>query len=136
MRSLRVLAAALAFIVAGSALPGWCAAALVVRTSDADGIRVAVQPQTGAPVDGRWDFAVSMDTHIKPLTGDLVQAAVLIDDADRRVAPTAWKGDPPGGHHRKGILQFTWKGAAPKSVQLQIDRIGGGGKRVFRWQLN
>lgn len=30
----------------------------------------------------------------------------MADDGDKQFKPSAWKGDPPGGHHRKGVLQF------------------------------
>ncbi len=109
---------------------------LEARSSDAGGVRVVVQPRTNLPVDGRWEFNVSMNTHIKPLNDDLVRASVLIDDAGHRLNPLAWQGDPPGGHHRKGVLQFPFQEAKPKSIELQIEGVGGAEKRVFQWQLN
>jgi hypothetical protein len=111
------------------------AAALQARGSNAEGVWVVVQPRTDAPASGTWEFEVRMDTHTKPLNDDLVRAAVLVDDSGRRFAPTAWQGDPPGGHHRKGILRFSLNGAKPKSVELQIEGLGGAGKRLFQWQL-
>jgi hypothetical protein len=111
-------------------------ASLDARTNDADGVRVVVQPQTNAPVDGKWLFTVSMDTHVKPLTDDLAHAAVLVDDSGHRATPVAWTGDPPGGHHRKGVLQFLFEGASAKSIELQMEGVGGTVKRVFKWQLN
>ena len=110
--------------------------ALEARSSDAEGVRVVVQPRTNAPVDGKWEFNVSMNTHTKPLNDDLVRVSVLIDDAGHRLIPLAWQGDPPGGHHRKGVLQFRVEDAKPKSVELQIEGVGGAEKRVFQWQLN
>ena len=140
MRSLRflpVLLAVVALLTSGSLLSAESApATLEARSSDAEGVRVVVQPRTNLPVDGRWEFNVSMDTHTKPLNDDLAHASVLIDDAGHRLTPLAWQGDPPGGHHRKGVLQFPFAGGNPKSIELQIEGVGGAEKRVFQWQLN
>jgi len=109
---------------------------LASRTSDAGGVRVVVTPKTadlGATV---WEFEVIMDTHTKPLNEDLVRAAVLVDDNRRQHAPLAWQGDPPGGHHRKGILRFPSPSERPKAIELQISGVGDPGKRVFRWEIN
>ena len=108
---------------------------LASRTSDAGGVRVVVTPKTAEPGATAWEFEVMMDTHTKPLNEDLVRAAVLVDDSRRQHVPLAWQGDPPGGHHRKGILRFPLPAERPKAIELQISGIGGPGKRVFRWEL-
>jgi hypothetical protein len=95
---------------------------------------VVVTPKTLDP-NTVWEFEVVMDTHTKPLNENLDQAAVLMDEAGQRYAPVAWVGDPPGGHHRKGVLRFSAPTRMPKSVELQIRGIGGGGTRTFRWEL-
>jgi hypothetical protein len=140
MTSIRLVPVFLAFIaLLASASPATvqsAAATLEARTSDADGVRVVVQPQTNAPVDGKWSFTVNMDTHVKPLTDNLMGAAVLVDDAGHRDTPIAWTGDAPGGHHRKGVLQFSFEGASAKTIELQMEGVGGTAKRVFQWQLN
>ncbi len=140
MRSLRLLSVLLAIValLTFGGLPSAVSASatLEARSSDAEGVRVVVRPRTNAPADGRWEFNVSMDTHTKPLNDDLVRASVLIDDAGHRLSPLAWQGSPPGGHHRKGVLQFPFQEAKPKSIELQIEGVGGAGKRVFQWQLN
>lgn len=107
------------------------------RTSDVEGVRVVVQPRTNAPVNGKWEFNVSMDTHTKPLTADLARVSILIDDdTGRRFNAAGWQGDAAGGHHRKGVLQFPFEGPKPKSLEVQIDSIGGAAKRVFKWEIN
>lgn len=111
------------------------AAPLAARTSDAAGVRVVVTPKTLAPGATVWEFEVVMDTHIKLLSEDLVRASVLVDEAGHRITPTAWQGDAPGGHHRKGVLRFSPPAAMPKSVELQIDGVGGAKTRSFRWDL-
>ncbi|HEY7459950.1 MAG TPA: hypothetical protein VH765_14495, partial [Xanthobacteraceae bacterium] len=71
------------------------------------GVRVVVTPTALGPGAAVWEFQVVMDTHSKPLNEDLAQAAALVDDDGKRHAPVAWQGDPPGGHHRKGVLKFS-----------------------------
>jgi hypothetical protein len=70
------------------------------------------------------------------LSEDLAKGAALVDDEGRRYPPIAWRGDPPGGHHRTGILQFSAPAVKSRAVELQIDGVGGGGRRIFRWELN
>ena len=112
------------------------AAMIGARTSDAGGVRVVVTPQPVGPSAIVWEFEVVMDTHSGTLSADLVQAAVLVDDNGRRYMPLAWQGDPPGGHHRKGMLRFPLPAGKPKAVELQITGVGGPDKRIFRWELN
>ncbi len=134
-RIFAVMLAMLGLIASASFSPSH-AATLDARSSDVGGVRVVVQPRTSAPVDGKWEFNVTMDTHTKPLTIDLAHASVLIDDTGQRVAATAWHGDAPGGHHRKGVLQFPFQAATAKSIQVQINGVGGSEPRVFKWQIN
>jgi len=96
---------------------------------------VVVTPKAVGPSVKVWEFEVVMDTHTKPLSENLSQVAVLVDDTGRRYIPAAWQGDPPGGHHRKGVLQFTAPAETPKAVELQIDGVGGASVRTFRWDL-
>lgn len=120
--------------VLGSA-PSSAAPALVTRSSDEAGIKVIVTPKALGPDAKVWEFTVVMDTHTKPLDDNLVQIAVLVDRSGRRYVPVAWQGDPPGGHHRKGVLQFSAPAEMPKSVELQIKGIGGVATRTFRWEV-
>ncbi len=115
--------------------PSSAAPAFAAQSSEEAGVRVVVTPLTLGPGAAIWEFEVVMDTHSKPLDEDLAQAAVLVDEAGRRYPPPAWQGDPPGGHHRKGVLQFAAPAEMPKSVELRIDGVGGAGIRTFRWQL-
>jgi hypothetical protein len=133
---LRVLFGTFAFaaILLNSA-PSSSAAALAARSSDAAGVRVVVTPKTLGPGDTVWEFDVVMDTHSKPLNENLAEVTVLVVESGRRYTPLAWKGDPPGGHHRKGMLQFSAPAEMPKSVELQISGLGGAGTRTFRWEI-
>jgi len=38
--------------------------------------------------------------HLKPLSENVTQAAILVNGDGRRYAPIAWQGDALGGHHR------------------------------------
>jgi hypothetical protein len=132
----RVLLGALFF---GAALldsaPSSTAPAFAARSSDAAGVRVVVTPKTLAPGVTVWEFEVVMDTHSKPLNENLAETAELVIETGRRCAPLAWQGDPPGGHHRKGVLRFSAPAEMPKSVELQINGLGGAGTRTFRWDV-
>lgn len=111
------------------------APALIARTSDMAGVRVVVTPRNVSAGVSVWEFEIAMDTHTKPLNDDLARVTVLADDSGRRYTPTAWQGDPQGGHHRKGVLQFSAPGELPNAIELRMEGIGGGSARVFRWEL-
>ena len=87
----------------GSA-PSSAMSALAAGSSDEAGVRAVVTPNALGRDATVWEFNVVMDTHTKPLNDNLAQAVVLVDEAGRRYVPFAWQGDPPGGHHRKGVL--------------------------------
>ena len=124
-----------ATLAAGPASPAPAQPApLAARTSDSGGVRVVVKP-TSVAAGAAWEFEVTMDTHTKPLSDDLTRATVLVDDSQQRYAPTDWQGDPPGGHHRKGVLRFLPPSGQPRSFELRMDGIGGPGARVFRWTV-
>jgi hypothetical protein len=106
-------------------------AALATRTSDANGVRIVIKPKSVA--GAAWEFEVTMDTHTKPLSDDLTKTTVLLDDRQQRYTPTAWQGDPPGGHHRKGVLRFPAPAGETKSFSIQMDDVGSAGKRVLQW---
>lgn len=110
----------------------FAAAHFEARKSNAAGVQVVVTPKPIAGKSGTWDFEVKMDTHTKPLSDDLVRASELVLDG-RAIAPVAWTGDGPGGHHRKGVLQFPRPAAMPKAMELRIKGIGGAELRTFRW---
>jgi len=132
----RILIAATVLSVAFlGALHSFAAPALAARTSDDAGVRVVVTPKVYGPSAAVWEFSVVMDTHVKPLSENLTQAAILVDGAGRRYQPIAWQGDAPGGHHRKGVLQFARPPEMPKSIELQITGVGGVAMRNFRWEV-
>ncbi len=110
------------------------APALAAVSNEAGGVRVVIKPiavGAGSP----WEFEVTMDTHTKPLDADLTKSAVVVDDGGRQYIPLSWQGDKPGGHHRKGVLRFPAPTEPIKSFELQIQGLGGEGKRAFQWTL-
>lgn len=128
-----IIVLALATLATGAAIPAQAqSAALVARTSDAGGVRVVVKPKSVAPGTA-WEFEVTMDTHTTPLNEDLTKTTALLDDSQQRYVPTGWQGDAPGSHHRKGVLRFAAPTGQPKSFEIQMDGVGGPGRRVFQW---
>ena len=105
---------------------------LTAKSSDGAGVRIVVKPKAigGGPV---WEFEVTMDTHTRPLDDDLTKSAVLVDENGRRYAAAGWQGDPPGSHHRKGILRFPAPTEPTKSFEVQMQGVGGVDRRVFQW---
>jgi hypothetical protein len=110
------------------------AAEFATRSNEMGGVRIVVTPKAVA-AKSDWEFAVTMDTHTKPLDDDLTKTAVLVDDGGRKYNPLSWQGDKPGGHHRKGVLRFPAPSEQVKSFELQIQGSGGENKRVFQWTM-
>jgi hypothetical protein len=108
---------------------------LQLRHSDAAGVSVRVKPLGLTPGAQSWDFEVTMYTHTQPLGQDLARVSVLTDDGGKQYTPSAWKGDPPGGRNRKGVLQFAPVPGNPKSLELRITGVGAPEARVFAWKL-
>lgn len=104
------------------------------QTSNQGGVKITVAPP-GFQSDAKtWDFAITLETHAQPLDDDLARTSTLLADG-KSYLPMAWRGDPPGGHHRKGMLRFYAVVPRPQAVELQIHRAGETAPRVFRWQL-
>ena len=94
---------------------------------------VQVQPTTlqpGQPVT----FAVSLNTHSVELSQDLAKVSTLSDDLGNKYSPSAWKGSPPGGHHRSGTLLFPALNPKATKVTLLISGVGGV-NRSFTWKV-
>lgn len=129
----RFARAVMLFALIAFAIPahGQTSAALPPQTNRDGGITVKVTPLPAT--GGSWRFEVVLDTHSVALTQDLAADAVLIDDDGREHKPSAWDGDPPGGHHRKGTLNFE---SVPEiaSLRLEIRQVGTPNRR-FSWQV-
>lgn len=126
----------LSFVFSAALLPaGGASAAQNLPTLLAGGSGVTVKATPRALQGGSWEFEIAFDTHSQDLTDDLMKTASLIAGGKAH-APAGWKGDPPGGHHRKGVLRFDAIEAGVKEIELRIARPGESKPRSFRWQLN
>lgn len=91
---------------------------------EADGVTFNVVPRVSG---SEILFDIVMDTHQGSLDIDLTKAVVL-RDKNSTSQPIGWSGDPPGGHHRKGVLTFS-KPDGSFELLLNI-----GGRTVsFKW---
>lgn len=120
--------AAAAFATGAVAAP-----ALPTQTTSAGGVTVKATPRAFS--DKTWEFEIVFDTHSQDLSDDLMKTASLVADGGASFPPLAWQGDPPGGHHRKGVLRFNAVTPTPTGVELRIRRPGEPAPRAFRWQL-
>jgi len=109
-------------------------AAQSLATQSAGGSGVTIKATPRALPGGFWEFDIVFDTHSQELKDDLMKTATLVADG-RAHLPVGWKGDPPGGHHRKGVLRFNAINPAPKAIELRIARPGEPKPRSFRWPL-
>ncbi len=80
-------------------------------------------------------FEIVLDTHSEELNEDLTTAATLVDDTGKKYEPVGWNGNPPGGHHREGLLLFNPITPAPKFIKLILTNVGGTRERSFIWDL-
>lgn len=125
-----LLAAFVALLAAGGAA---VAANLPAQSSVQAGVTVKATPRSLS--SSAWEFEIVFDTHSQDLKDDLVKSAKLVVDGGASYAPTGWQGDPPGGHHREGVLRFNPISPQPKAIELQIQRAGETAVRSFRWRL-
>jgi len=113
------------------------AADLATQSSESDGVTIEVKPVDVSAKASTWSFQVSLNTRSQDLSDDLVHTAYLVNRADKKqIAPITWKGDVPGGNHRKGVLSFKAWTPLPKAIELRIQRAGEKAPRLFRWDLD
>jgi len=113
------------------------AADLPSQSSEDGGVTIAVKPLEVSAKASTWSFQVTLNTHSQDLSDDLVRTAFIVDRAGKRnLAPAAWQGDAPGGHHRKGVLSFKALTPLPKAIELRVQRAGEKAPRMFRWELD
>lgn len=111
------------------------AAELASQSSASGGVTIAVKPVEVSAGAATWSFQVTLNTHSQELSDDLARAAYIVDGAGKKVSPTAWDGDAPSGHHRKGVLRFKALTPPPEAIELRIQRPGESAPRKFRWEM-
>lgn len=127
---------AISLFILSLILPGITQAAdLETQTNREGAVTVKVTPMRISPGTKSWDFEIALSTHSVPLDQDMARVSALVADSGKPQSPLAWDGDPPGGHHRKGVLRFQSPTVMPRQVELQINGIGDVKQRVFRWSL-
>jgi len=130
---LRLLTAAFAAAVLGALLAEVSAAGFAPQTSSERGVTVRVTPRDLSSAAKVWDFDIVLETHSQDL-GDDVKAGATLVVGGAKHAPVSWAGDPPGGHHRKGLLSFTPVSPRSGAMELRIQRPGEPTPRRFQWQ--
>lgn len=101
------------------------------QTNQEGPVSVTVQPSY---LDG-WNFEITLSTHSVELTEDMTSATSLFDDLGNEFSPLNWQGDPPGGHHRSGILRFGDQIKDSTRLSLVVTNVGGIDMREFSWDL-
>ncbi|MFZ3141786.1 hypothetical protein [Polaromonas sp.] len=109
--------------------------ATATQSSSEQGVTIKVTAKSIGLPGHQWEFAVVLDTHSADLSDDLSQSATLTTGDGRTFKPAGWRGAPPGGHHREGVLAFDVPAPQPGAIELRIDRPGESAPRTFRWQL-
>lgn len=82
-----------------------------------------------------WDFDISLDTHTGSLDQDLVNLVRLVDDKGNEYQATKWEGDPPGGHHREGLLKFFPVILRPAIIEIDIQTTTNPETNRLRWEI-
>ncbi|OGM15696.1 hypothetical protein A2V56_05665 [Candidatus Woesebacteria bacterium RBG_19FT_COMBO_42_9] len=80
-----------------------------------------------------WNFEFELNTHSVELDFDLAEASMLVDENGKSHKALGWEGDPPEGHHRRGILKFSPISPKPTNLELRISLDGK--ERSFKWKM-
>ena len=107
--------------------------AFEAKTNNENMVRVDVKPiQLSA--GEKAIFQVSLNTHSVDLIYDMEETCILQDNEGRVYKVSKWKGSPPGGHHRRGTLEFPALEGNPQSVKLIMKGIADVPERAFEWK--
>ncbi|UCD81513.1 MAG: hypothetical protein JSW26_08855 [Desulfobacterales bacterium] len=110
------------------------AGAYEMKSNNDNRVRVDVQPVQLTPGQP-MKFEVRMNTHSADLGQDMAAVSTLKDNNGREYKATAWQGSPPGGHHRKGVLEFPNLTDNTESITLVIRDIDNVPERIFNWGI-
>jgi len=128
---LPILTLVIFITMVGLTARGW---AYESKSSNLKNVRVEITPAQLIPGQ-QATFKVQMTTHSVELNYDVVKLSTLKDDMGREYQALKWDGDPPVGHHRKGVLEFPAIAKSTKSITLYIKNIAGVPERLFKWTL-
>lgn len=104
------------------------------QRSDEGRVVVEVRPTKLDAENSVWEFNVALNTHSVALDQDMAEVSVLRDDRGEEHPAVAWEGDPPGGHHRQGVLRFAALSEPSGSFEIVIRDVANVPERVFRWE--
>jgi len=93
-----------------------------LMTKEAGDVTVSVLPIGSG---SQFNFQMELDTHFIELSYKLEDQSYLVSDVGEVIKPLRWEGDPPVGHHRKGVLIFPAFNSTPKGVTLYIEGVEG-----------
>ncbi len=110
-------------------------ATFAVKDNNEGAVSVSVTPQDLSKSAGTWRFALRFNTHVTPISQDMVAVVSLADGKGAEERPSAWEGDPPSGHHRRGVIVFQPINPTPSTLTLHIREVGGVADRTFTWDL-
>ncbi len=103
-------------------------------TNSENSVTLSVKPVQLTPGQPA-KFEVRMNTHSVNLVQDMVAVSTLVDDQGHNYKPVNWEGSGPGGHHRRGILEFPALEGIPKSIKLVIKDVSDVPQRIFEWKI-
>lgn len=110
------------------------AGAFQAMSNNENAVRVDVKPLQLAPGKPAI-FEIRLNTHSVDLSYDMVELSSLQDSQGKTYEAMNWKGSSPGGHHRKGVLEFPELQGNLQFIKLVIRGIADVPTRVFEWKL-
>lgn len=109
-------------------------AALSTKTATIGIVTYKITPTSLSKSSSSWDFKIVLDTHTGSLDQDLVSQVRLSDEKGSEYQVAKWEGDPPGGHHREGVLKFQSLGSDVASITLKINPGENMKETSFTWE--
>lgn len=133
-RLITILALATA-VAAGATYQPVFATEFAQQSNRDAGVTVRAKPRDVSAGATALTFEIVLDTHSTDLSDDLMSTASLAGPGGAAQRATGWEGDPPGGHHRKGLLRFVPLKPRPDVLVLTIMRPGESKPRTFQWPI-
>lgn len=104
------------------------------QISEGGNVSIEVTPKV-LEIGKTPEFELAFNTHSEDLSFDVSKVTKLIDDKNISYQNPLWKGSPPGGHHRSGVLSFPLPLSKTKYVYLVIENVAGVKEKKLRWNL-